>query len=783
MRRATWIGMLVLAVATSWAMGDGMIVPVRPEIRVSGNWAVKYHKVKIRVEDQVASVSIDQEFVNLGSSNLEVEYLFPVPPDAAIDSMTLMVNGKEFAAKLMKADEARREYEAIVRAKKDPALLEYAGFGMIKTSAFPLEPNKPAQVLVTYKNVCTKDHDLVNVWYPLNTEKYSAKPIENVEVSVDIRSKADVTTVYSPTHDLDVQRIDARHVIATYKAKSVLPTQDFQVYYREANESIGATLLSNQPDASKDGYFLMLVSPNPADGKQKVVAKDVVIVLDRSGSMNEEDKIEQAKAAMKYVVKNLNNEDRFNVISFSDDVEPFFDKLTAVNEKNVKETLDRLDHVEARGGTNIYAAMQTALRQVAPAADAAQKGADSSRPAYIIFLTDGRPTVGKTDEPVIIDDTTKANTRRARIFAFGVGYDVNVRLLDKLVGANSGRSDYVKPKESVESKISSFYSKIKNPVMTNLKVDLANVHLQEMYPQEVPDLFEGDQVMLVGRYRAEDAQKLRAAEPGVFETQLTVTGMYEGKEREFKYPVTLQAGGKQWRYDFVEKLWAIRRVGFLLDQIQLHGSNGELLDELVRLGKDYGIMTPYTSFLADERNSAPTASPAAVSRLRKEAAKATQDLDVVEGDTGQRGAMNRQALDKAMKPQEQSVGNSRSGAPSGPKGQVTSLGGGGQAGGGVSVFGNSTKEGYESKAQEQVANIQNVGNQVLYRRGNQWYTPQTAKIDVDKDQSKIKVIQRFSKEYFDLVHANSTADNQVLSAQGDKDELLVEFRGQAYLIK
>ncbi len=773
MKRATWIGMLVLAAATSWAMADGMVVPVRPEIRVSGNWAVKYHKVKIRVEDQVASVSIDQEFVNLGSGNLEVEYIFPVPPDAAIDSMTLMVNGKEYAARLMKSDEARRVYEEIVRTKKDPALLEYAGFGMLKTSAFPLEPNKPAQVLVTYKNVCKKDGDLVNVWYPLNTEKYSAKAIEEVEVSVDIRSKADVTAVYSPTHDLAVVRDGARHVTATYKAKSVLPTQDFQVYYKEANEAVGATLLSHQPDISKDGYFLMLVSPNPGEGKQKVVAKDVVIVLDRSGSMNDDDKIDQAKGALKYVVKNLNNEDRFNVISFSDDVEPFFDNLAAPTDKNVKEALDRVDHIEARGGTNIHLALETALKQVEPSKE---EGKRIVRPAYIIFLTDGRPTVGKTDEPVIIDDTTKANTGKARIFAFGVGYDVNVRLLDKLVGANSGRSDYLKPREPIDAKIAAFYSKIKNPVMTNLAVELANVHISEMYPREVPDLFEGDQVMLVGRFRAQDAQQLRSPEPGVFATKLIVKGIYEGKERAFEYPVTLQAGGKQWRYDFVEKLWAIRRVGFLLDQIQLHGSNTELLDELVRLGKDYGIMTPYTSFLADERTKMDDAK-GLVRRMEKE----TKDLDVAEGATGQIGAMNRQALNEETKAMAPSQGNSRAVMKS-------SGDGGGQAGGGwaqpgAKMYGNSSQDKYEAKAAEQVANIQNVGNQVLYRRGNQWYTPQTAKIDVERDQSKVKVIQRFSKEYFDLVHANTTAENQVLSAQGEKDELLVEFRGQAYLIK
>ncbi len=179
---------LILSVWADVALADGMIVPVRPEHRVRGEWAVKYHHVDITVRDQVASVTIDQEFVNTGSAAIEVEYLFPVPPDAAIDSMTLSVDGKEFAAKLLKADEARKIYEDIVRRKKDPALLEYVGFGLYKTSAFPLEPGKPAKVIVHYTSVCKKDRDLVEVWYPLNTEKFSAKAIEDVKVTVDIKT-------------------------------------------------------------------------------------------------------------------------------------------------------------------------------------------------------------------------------------------------------------------------------------------------------------------------------------------------------------------------------------------------------------------------------------------------------------------------------------------------------------------------------------------------------------------------------------------------------------------
>ncbi|MDY6914413.1 MAG: VWA domain-containing protein, partial [Planctomycetota bacterium] len=579
--------LLVLAAFTTAAMADGMIVPVRPDIRVRGHWAVKYHHVRITVRDQVASVSIDQEFVNTGRGMIEVEYLFPVPPGAAIDSMTLVVDGKEFAAKLLKADEARKIYEDIVRRKKDPALLEYAGFGLYRTKAFPLLPGKPCKVIVTYKSVCKKDHDLVELWYPLNTEKFSARPIEDVEVKADLKSKADITAVYSPTHDITVRRKSPRHVIATYHAKNVLPTTDFQVFYKAANEAVGATLLTHQPEAGKDGYFMLLVSPNPRSAATAVAAKDVVIVLDRSGSMSGE-KIDQAKGALGFIMRNLNKADRFEIIAYNDSVESLFDVLVPADEKHVAQATSRLDRIDAGGGTNIHEALQVAMNRVA------SKQADG-RPKYVIFLTDGLPTVGKTDEKTILADTKKANVNRARLFAFGVGYDVNVRLLDKLVAENKGRSDYVKPKENVEAKVSSLYTKIKDPVMTGLKVRIEGLRLRDTYPRELGDLFAGDQIVMVGRY-----QPPARLEMGTYRTQLVITGVYEGRQRGFEYHVTVAPAGKRGGCTFVEKLWAVRRVGWLLDQIQLHGKSKELLDELVRLSMAHGIMTPYTSFLADE---------------------------------------------------------------------------------------------------------------------------------------------------------------------------------------
>ncbi len=743
--RLSAMAVLLAAVAAA-ALGDGMIVPVRPDIRVRGSWAVKYHHVKITVRDQVASVTIEQEFVNTSSGMIEVEYLFPIPPDAAIDSMTLIVNGKEFGGKLMKADEARKIYEDIVRRKKDPALLEYVGFGLFRTRAFPLEPGKPIKVVVHYTNVCQKDGEMVKVWYPLNTEKFSSKPIESVKVVTDIKSKADLTTVYSPTHELTVKHKGPRHVIATYEAKKTLPTTDFLLYYRADNRAVGATLLTYSPDAGKDGYFLLLVSPNPnSGGAKKAIPKDVVVVLDHSGSMSGE-KIDQAKEALAFIVKNLNARDRFSVVAYNDAVEPFFDRLVKASNGNVASALDQIDRLEPSGGTNIRDALCTALKMFD----------DGKRPGYVIFLTDGIPTVGVRDEKTILKDARKAGAENVRVFAFGVGYDVNVRLLDKLVRDHNGRSDYVREKEPVEPKVSSLYAKIKNPVMTGLKVEIAGVRLRQAYPRRLGDLFDGDQIIVAGRYDCGDVLRLPKRD-GAPSAQLVVTGTYEGKSRGFEYPAQFRLTGKKPAYSFVEKIWAMRRIGYLLDEIQLNGKSKELIDELVQLSLKHGIITPYTSFLADDREGRPAPTPL----MRRElASKALAPMKEVTGTAGQRHAMNRQALSDASVVMESRVD------------------------GGAVQFGYSKDDAYDKGAKRKsLGSVRNAGGKALYRRGRLWVTPETEKLDLEKDAGQIRTIDRYSKEYFELARKNTVAENQLLATQRDSEELLVKLRGQVYRIR
>jgi Ca-activated chloride channel family protein len=731
----TVLGFLIFATTACFA--DGLIVPIRPDLRVRGSWAVKYHQVHIRVRDQIADVSIDQAFVNTGSGVMEVQYLFPIPPMAAIDSLTLVMDGKELKGRILSAEEARRAYEEIVRTKRDPALLEYVNYGLYRTSAFPLLPGKEVRVAIHYTDVCRKDGEVVEVFYPLNTEKFSARPVEEVEVKVDLLEKDPIAAVYSPTHSVTIDRPAPEHVIASYKVTNDLPASDFRLMYQPAKGTIGATVLSYRPKDTEDGYFLIMVSPKPRAEKNAVSPKDLVLALDRSGSMSGS-KIEQAKSSLIYILRNLNPGDRFNVIVYNDSVEALFPELVSNTRDNVEKALAMVDRIHPSGGTNMHDALGAAVKEVG-------SGAAERRSRYIFFLTDGLPTVGQTSEGAILKDTLTANATNARIFAMGIGYDVNVRLLDRLAAENRGVTNYVKEREPLEPRISSLYAKLKNPVMTDLALTWNGVKTVMTYPQAVPDLFDGDQILLAGRYDR----------PG--SANVVLTGTYLGKSQTFRYSAEFAKTSDKFSYAFVEQLWAVRRIGFLLDQIQLNGKSAEVVDELVRLSKQYGIITPYTSFLADERTDL-----ASESSLRRQGELAAQDLSTgIVGGVAQMNAANRAAMNQAtLAPSPSSV-----------------------SAGGAKQFGLSKLASYESDRTERLAGVQNVGNRALYRRGQQWIDSSVADRPVAALNAAAKTIVQFSEEYFRLAAASSPAENQILSVQQPGEELIVLIRGQLYRIK
>lgn len=547
--------------------------PVPPPQPVWAPLEVDHVHASIKVADQVAVTKIEQEFYNPNSRQLEGTFLFPVPKGAQIDKFSMEINGKQVDAELMASGKAKGIYEDIVRKLKDPALLEYAGRDLFKVRIFPIEPNSKKRIKLTYSQVLKSDDGLVNLTFPLNTEKYSAKPLRNVSVKVDLETKQPLKSVYSPTHKVEVKRDGPRKATIGFESSDVKPDSDFQLFYTTEKSDLAVNLLAYKTGA-EDGYFLLLASPGTEVKETKVIPKDVTFVLDTSGSMAGA-KLEQAKKALLFCVENLNDKDRFQIIRFSTEAESLFDSLVDAETKNRQKARDFIKDLKPIGGTAIDDALKKAL---------SSRTQEGNRPFVVIFLTDGRPTVGNTDEHTILRGVQSDNNANTRVFCFGIGTDVNTHLLDQIAEETKAFSQYVLPDEDLELKVSSFYTKIKEPVLANPQITFpGDVRVTKLYPSPVPDLFKGEQLILAGRYSGKGSGALQ------------VEGLVDGQKKKFAYDVSFPDEAND--HEFIPRLWATRRVGYLLDEIRLHGENKELKDEITELARHYDIVTPYTAYL------------------------------------------------------------------------------------------------------------------------------------------------------------------------------------------
>jgi Ca-activated chloride channel family protein len=526
--------------------------------------------VDITITNNLASVSISATFYNPNSLRVEGTYFFPVEADAVVKDFVMIVNGKEQKGELLEAEKARQIYESIVRRMKDPALLEYVGMKMLKARIFPIEARSEVNVVLKYTQLVKMDAGVYHFAYPLLSAKPNAGTINQLALRINIKSDTPIKLCYSPTHKIDVVRKSDNEISAGFEQSNSVPESNFDIYWTLSKEDVGVTVACFKPE-KEDGYCLIALSPKVAVKDVEYVPKDIVFVFDKSGSMAGE-KIKQTKSAIKYCLNNLNARDRFSVIAFSTDVETLTPGLVEASKTIVNDTINKIEAMEARGGTAIYDALTKAYEQIK----------ESDRLAIVVFLTDGRPTVGPSDTHTILENVKKVRTPNSRLFVFGAGNDLNTDLLDRLARENRGIQQYVSEKEDIETKVSSFYDKISLPVLTDITISANNIEFFDIYPRPIPDVFAGSQVLLFARYRGNETQMVQI----------------QGKIK--KEPVTLTCmanfnGNEQ--YSFLPQIWAHKKVSFLLEEIRIHGQNKELIDEIVALGKRYGIMTPYTAFL------------------------------------------------------------------------------------------------------------------------------------------------------------------------------------------
>ena len=637
-------------------------IPPPPDFRLPRALKIKSIHLTTTINEQVATTRVEQVFENDTPYLLEGTYFFPLPEGVSISEFAMWDGNKRLVGEVRSKAEARRIYDDIVRSRRDPALLEYAGKNLFQASVFPINPHSDKKIELIYTQVLSNENSTVAWRYPLGTGWRANTLIEDPPVvrplpgpprdrtrppvnqtpgrisgEILIESKAAIRDVYSPSHNLEIRRDGDHRVRASFEVRGTGAQPDLQLFYNVSDKDFGLSLLAYREPA-KDGYFMLRVAPKTELDERDVQPKDIVFVLDTSGSMADDGKMDKARAALRQGIGLLSARDRFNIISFAGEEHLMSPRPIAADESGKRQAREFVDRMRPVGGTNINEAMMAALGQLE----------SGERPRLIVLITDGQPTVGITSASRILKNVSQANKSRVRVFTFGVGYDVNTLLLDGIAAENSGAADYIEPHEDLEVKVSNFFAKVNYPVLSDVKIDWGGAEVENVYPRNIPDIFHGTQLVLIGRYRPNASKaaidgrmsvtgldrlktaglmlaasaltqnfgllkyaRLTADAPldvpdktAGRRQRITLIGKVNGVERRFVYD-DVKFPEVESRHEFLPQLWAMRRVGHLMEQIRLNGESRELREEIIELGTRYNIVTPYTSYLVLEPGMRP----------------------------------------------------------------------------------------------------------------------------------------------------------------------------------
>ena len=575
MRTLFMLAAASLAAAPLAAQGWIEPLPGRPGVGVEKLRT----NVSVSVRGRIATVEVEEWFRHHGGGLGEGDYLYPLPGEAVFSNYSLYQGDRELRGETMDVEQARAIYEEIVRRKKDPALIELVGHGLVRARVFPINPGETRKITLRYTQVLERAGDGLQFHYAAGGRTGQARTEGGglargrsdapLTFTLTADSAAAFRDPFSPTHELEVERERGRLVV---RPDGELHG-DFTLFLPFTRDVVGLTLATHKP-AGEDGYFMLTLSPGRAAGR--ALARDVTVVLDVSGSMSGE-KIDQARAALHQLLGTLGPDDRFRLLAFSNRVSDLQDGWSGTSRRELDAARRWIDDLQANGGTNIEGALREAFREQA----------GEGRLGIVLFVTDGLPSVGEQDPERLAREAERARGD-TRVFAFGVGYDVNTFLLDRLSAAGRGTTEFVEPGEDVESALSTLAAKISHPVLADLALADAPVDVVEVYPRELPDLFLGEELVIFGRYRTERDRS----------GQVAVTGRRNGRAERFGSTVRFPSRARG--NDFIPQLWASRKIGELSRQLRLNGHNEELVEEIRETALRYGLLSEYTSYLVQE---------------------------------------------------------------------------------------------------------------------------------------------------------------------------------------
>jgi len=696
--------------------------------------AVEITKVDVTIDiiEVTATTTIEIHVANPSHHRQEAELILPVPNGAVVRGFAYDGPNGQITAQVLPRDEAKRIYEGLVSRIRDPALVEFVGYNLIQSSVFPVEAHGKQKVRITYEHLLDVDGPRIDYVLPRTESLQYAVPWT---VTARIKAARSISTVYSASHKLEMERLGEREVSVKITDEATKEPGPFRLSCLLQEDGVTASMFA-YPDKKVGGGYFLLLAGLPADvtseSNASTLKREVTLVIDRSGSMRNE-KLEQVKEAALQTIAGLHEGEAFNIIIYSNTVQWFSPKPVIKTEATEKAAQRYIEGITATGGTNIYDALHTALTQ----------DATEGMLPIVLFLTDGLPTVGQTAEAVIRDVVTKSNPHKRRVFTFGVGCDVNAPLLERIAAESRGRVEFVLPKEDVEVKIGRVFKQLSGPVLADpeLRVtdrdgDTAIGRTRDILPEKLPDLFEGDRLILLGQYVGD--------EPLAFK----ITGNFFGKQRTFKFAFDFDKACV--KNGFVPRLWASRKIAELIDAVRQMGADPaasvndpkakELVDEIVRLSTEFGILTEYTAFLAREGTD-------------------LHDVDSV----------HREARDnlstRAMQSRSGVAGINQSFNSVRQKAQEEL---------------NPSNRFYDAQLNEvSISSVQQVNDNAYYRRGGQWVDSKL--VAQPRQVTPSRVIEFGSKEYFELARRLARENRQgSIALSGD---ILLMVDGEPVLIK
>jgi len=697
----------------------------------AANVAITRVDVGVVVVEQAATTTMDISLENLTRSRQEAEMLIPVPVGAAIRGFTFQGSAEEPRAELLPKEEAKEAYKAIVAKIRDPALLEFVGCNLVRSAVFPLEPNGTQKVRLTYEHLLSADGKRIDYELPRSESLEYNVPWS---ISVQIKSKRAISTVYSPSHPVTQRRLADGILSVRVPEWAATEPGPFRLSYLLEGDGMSASLLAYPDPKIGGGYFLLLAGvPGSAKKERSSIKREVILVLDRSGSMRGE-KLDQVREAALQVVEGMEDDEAFNIIVYNEAVSALAPESLVVGKDTVAAARRYLRDLKPRGGTNIHDALLEALRM---------KPRDGRLP-IVLFLTDGLPTIGQTSERAIRALAVKANPHGKRVFTFGVGVDVNTPLLDKIADVTRATSSFVLPKEDVEVKVAQVFKRLAGPVLAGPVLqpvtkdgEPANTRVRDVTPSPLRDIFAEDQLVVLGRYKGEDPLRFN------------LRGNYLGKPRKFAF--TFKLDKATTRNAFVPRLWASRKIAILLDAVRQAGADNanatsahdprlkELVDEVVRLSTEFGILTEYTAFLAREGTDLGEHDEVLAEAMR---------------NVSSRAIATRYGL--ASVNQENNLQAQR---------HQYSL--------------NMRNAYYDRNMNRvQITTVQQVNDRAFYRRGNRWIDSRLAQAKQQREQRVV----RFGTPAYDAVVQNLAAKHRqgAVALHGD---VLMEIDGERVLIK